>query len=160
MVFIKNQQEIIPVEAKKIRKAAERILASLRISGYELSVLLLDNKGIRAVNKKYLNRNRPTNVISFSLTEGEFGNINPHVLGDVVISVEKALEQAETRGTSLEEELTFLLIHGVLHLVGYDHEGKRDERSKMEEKEKEVYRFVTKKAGFEDSSVKRVKSKW
>ena len=160
MVFIKNQQEIMPVEAKKIRKAAERILASLRISGYELSVLLLDNKGIRAVNKKYLNRNRPTNVISFSLTEGEFGNINPHVLGDVVISVEKALEQAETRGTSLEEELTFLLIHGVLHLVGYDHEGKRDERSKMEEKEKEVYRFVTKKAGFEDLSVKRVKSKW
>ena len=143
MVFIKNQQEIIPVEAKKIRKAAERILASLRISGYELSVLLLDNKGIRAVNKKYLNRNRPTNVISFSLTEGEFGNINPQVLGDVVISVEKALEQAETRGTSLEEELTFLLIHGILHLVGYDHEKKGSEREKMRKKEKEVYQFVT-----------------
>jgi probable rRNA maturation factor len=142
MVFIKNQQKIIPVEAKKIRKAAERILASLRISGYELSVLLLDNKGIRAVNKKYLNRNRPTNVISFSLTEGEFGNINPHVLGDVVISVEKALEQAETRGTSLEEKLTFLLIHGVLHLVGYDHEKKGSEREKMREKEKEVYKVV------------------
>ena len=142
MVFIKNQQKIIPVEAKKIKKAAERILASLRISGYELSVLLLDNKGIRAVNKKYLNRNRPTNVISFSLTEGEFGNINPHVLGDVVISVEKALEQAETRGTSLEEKLTFLLIHGVLHLVGYDHEKKGSEREKMREKEKEVYKVV------------------
>ena len=142
MVFIKNQQEIMPVEAKKIKKAAERILASLRISGYELSVLLLDNKGIRAVNKKYLNRNRPTNVISFSLTEGEFGNINPHVLGDVVISVEKALEQAETRGTSLEEELTFLLIHGILHLVGYDHEKKGSEREKMRKKEKEVYRFI------------------
>lgn len=142
MVFIKNQQEIIPVEAKKIRKAAERILASLRISGYELSVLLLDNKGIRAVNKKYLNRNRPTNVISFSLTEGEFGNINPHVLGDVVISVEKALEQAEIRGTSLEEELTFLLIHGILHLVGYDHEKKGSEREKMRKKEKEVYKVV------------------
>ena len=142
MVFIKNQQKIIPVEAKKIKKAAERILASLRISGYELSVLLLDNKGIRAVNKKYLNRNRPTNVISFSLTEGEFGNINPHVLGDVVISVEKALEQAETRGTSLEEELTFLLIHGILHLVGYDHEKKGSEREKMRKKEKEVYKVV------------------
>ena len=142
MVFIKNQQKIIPVEAKKIRKAAERILASLRISGYELSVLLLDNKGIRAVNKKYLNRNRPTNVISFSLTEGEFGNINPLVLGDVVISVEKALEQAETSGTSLEEELTFLLIHGILHLVGYDHEKKGSEREKMREKEKEVYKVV------------------
>jgi len=142
MVFIKNQQKIIPVEAKKIRKAAERILASLRISGYELSVLLLDNKGIRAVNKKYLNRNRPTNVISFSLTEGEFGNINPQVLGDVVISVEKALEQAETRGTSLEEELTFLLIHGILHLVGYDHEKKASEREKMRKKEKEVYKVV------------------
>ena len=143
MVFIKNQQEIMPVEAKKIKKAAERILASLRISGYELSVLLLDNKGIRAVNKKYLGRNRPTNVISFSLAEGEFGNINPQVLGDVVISAEKALEQAETRGTSLEEELTFLLIHGILHLVGYDHEKKGSEREKMRKKEKEVYQFVT-----------------
>jgi probable rRNA maturation factor len=143
MVFIKNQQEIMPVEAKKIKKAAERILASLRISGYELSVLLLDNRGIRAVNKKYLGRNRPTNVISFSLAEGEFGNINPHVLGDVVISAEKALEQAEIRGTGLEEELTFLLIHGILHLVGYDHEKKGSEREKMRKKEKNVYQFVT-----------------
>jgi len=143
MVFIKNQQKIIPVEAKKIKKVAERILASLRISGYELSVLLLDNKGIRAVNKKYLNRNRPTNVISFSLTEGEFGNINPQVLGDVVISVEKALEQAETNGTTLGEEISFLIIHGILHLLGYDHVKGQGERKRMRKKEKEVYRLVT-----------------
>ena len=143
MVFIKNQQKIIPVEAKKIKKVAERILASLRISGYELSVLLLDNKGIRAVNKKYLNRNRPTNVISFSLTEGEFGNINPQVLGDVVISVEKALEQAETNGTTLGEEISFLIIHGILHLLGYDHGKGQGERKRMRKKEKEVYRLVT-----------------
>jgi probable rRNA maturation factor len=142
MVFIKNQQKIIPVEAKKIKKAAERILASLRISGYELSVLLLDNKGIRAVNKKYLNRNRPTNVISFSLTEGEFGNINPQVLGDVVISVEKALEQAEINVTTLGEEISFLLIHGILHLLGYDHVRGKGERKRMREKEKEVYKVV------------------
>jgi len=142
MVFIKNQQQIIPVEAKKIKKAAERILASLRISGYELSVLLLDNKGIRAVNKKYLNRNRPTNVISFSLTEGEFGNINPQVLGDVVISVEKALEQAEINVTTLGEEISFLLIHGILHLLGYDHVRGKGERKRMREKEKEVYKVV------------------
>ncbi|MCX5885098.1 MAG: rRNA maturation RNase YbeY [Proteobacteria bacterium] len=144
---------MIPVEAKKIKKAAERILASLRISGYELSVLLLDNKGIRAVNKKYLGRNRPTNVISFSLAEGEFGNINPHVLGDVVISAEKVLEQAETRGTSLEEELTFLLIHGILHLLGYDHVKVQGERKRMREKEKEVFRYVTEKTGFKGSRV-------
>jgi probable rRNA maturation factor len=143
MIFIKNQQDFIPLETKKLKKAAERILASLGISGSELSVLLLDNKGIRAVNKKYLKRNRPTNVISFSLTEGEFGNINPHVLGDVVISVEKAQERAFTRGVSLEEELTFLLIHGILHLAGYDHEKKGREREKMRKKEKEVYGLVT-----------------
>ena len=142
MILLKNQQKIIPVEAKKIKKEAERILASLRISGYELSVLLLDNKGIRAVNKKYLNRNRPTNVISFSLTEGEFGNINPQVLGDVVISVEKALEQAEINGKTPGEEISFLLIHGILHLLGYDHIRGKGERKRMRGKEKEVYKVV------------------
>jgi probable rRNA maturation factor len=142
MIFIKNQQKIIPVEKKRIRKLAKRILSFLDIPNHELSILLLDNKGITKINKKYLRKNRSTNVISFSLNEGKFGNINPQVLGDVVISVEKAQEQAGINGTILDEEISFLLIHGILHLVGYDHEKKGSEREKMRKKEKEVYRLI------------------
>jgi probable rRNA maturation factor len=145
MIFIKNQQRTIGVDVKRIKKTAESILAFLNIPNHELSILLLDNKGITEINKKYLSRNRPTNVISFALNEGEFGNINPHVLGDVVISVEKAQEQAKIKGKTLEEEISFLLIHGILHLLGYDHVKGKRERERMREKEKEVYRFVMQK---------------
>jgi len=157
MILINNQQQIIPVDKKRIRKSAESILSFLGIPGHELSILLLDNRGIREINKKYLGRNRATNVISFALHEGKFGNINPHVLGDVVISVEKAQEQAEIRGTTLVEEITFLLIHGILHLLGYDHVRGKGERKRMREKEKEVYRCVTEKTGFKDSRIREVK---
>jgi probable rRNA maturation factor len=142
MILIRNQQKAIQLNQKRIKKTAECILEYLKISDHELSILFLDNKGITAINKKYLGRNRPTNVISFSLQEGEFGNINPQVLGDAVISVEKAQEQAEIKGTSLEEEITFFLIHGILHLLGYDHVKGKGERARMRKKEKEVHRFV------------------
>lgn len=144
MILLKNQQKVISLNQKRIKKAAEHILGYLGIADHELSILLLDNKGITDLNKKYLGRNRPTNVISFSLNEGEYGDLNPTILGDVVISVEKAHEQAEIKGTSLEGEIIFLLIHGILHLLGYDHEKKKAEQKKMENKEKEVLQFVNK----------------
>jgi probable rRNA maturation factor len=144
MVFIQNQQRIIHLNKKSIKKRAGSILKHLGKADHELSILFLDNKGITEINKRYLGRNRPTNVISFSLQEGEFGEVNPQILGDVVISVEEAQEQAEAKGTLLEEEITFLLIHGILHLSGYDHEGKRDERKRMREKEKELFQLMNK----------------
>lgn len=143
MVFIKNQQKTIPVKVKSIRKIAENILSCLNISNCELSILLLDNKGIREINKRYLGRNCSTNVISFSLKEGEFGEVNPQLLGDVVISVEKAQEQAESQGTKIEEEITYLLIHGILHLLGYNHVKSKNERKKMRKKEEEIFKLIT-----------------
>jgi probable rRNA maturation factor len=145
MILLKNQQQLIPVGERRIKKIAEKILNYLGISSNELSILFLDNRGITEINKKYLKRNRPTNVISFALNEGECRNINPRVLGDVVISVEKAQEQAGINGTTLEEEISFLLIHGILHLIGYDHVKGQGERKRMKEKEREVYRFVMRK---------------
>ena len=143
MILLKNQQQLIPVGERRIKKIAENILNYLGIASNELSILFLDNRGITEINKKYLKRNRPTNVISFVLNEGECRNINPQVLGDVVISVEKAQEQAGINGTTLEEEISFLLIHGILHLLGYDHEKKGSEKEKMRKKEREAYQFVT-----------------
>ena len=85
--------------------------------------MLVDDREIQEINKKYLNRDYPTNVIAFSQSEGKFAHLNPHIMGDVVISVERALRDAKEGDLAFEDELDFLAIHGVLHLIGYNHEG-------------------------------------
>jgi probable rRNA maturation factor len=111
----------------------------------EISLLFVNNDEIREINKRYLNRDYPTNVITFSLTEGELGNINPKILGDIVISVERASKDAEEAGIELSDELEFLMIHGILHLLNYNHENtSEDEVKKMERKEQEVFGILKK----------------
>lgn len=102
---------------------------------------MVDNGMIREINRRYLGRDYPTNVISFSLSEGEFGNINPAVLGDIIISVEKALSDARKARMDFYDEFDFLMIHGLLHLTGYNHEdnASTEETSRMEKKEREVF---------------------
>ncbi|MCZ6479043.1 MAG: rRNA maturation RNase YbeY [candidate division NC10 bacterium] len=85
----------------------------------EVSVLLVDDRAIRRLNKVYLNHDRPTDVLAFPQQQG-LPSPQPHLLGDVVISVETAARQAKEHGHSLPHELALLLIHGILHLVGYD----------------------------------------
>jgi probable rRNA maturation factor len=96
----------------------------------EISLLFVDDRQIKTLNERYFKRNRPTNVISFPMSQGEFPEINPQLLGDVVISVETAMREAQGSGLSFEEGIVFLLIHGILHLMGYDHTG--DGRREME----------------------------
>ena len=98
----------------------------------------MDDDQIRALNRKYLHRNRPTDVISFSQIEGEFTHVNTKLLGDVVISVETARRQAREANSTLHDEITFLLVHGILHLIGYDHEGSAKKSLEMNVKEKEL----------------------
>jgi len=106
----------------------------------ELSILIVDNEGIREINRDYLQRDRPTNVISFAMQEGEGAGLHPLVLGDVVISAERADEDAQEAGVPFEHELWFLLLHGILHLLGYDHERGTEEQARMmEAKEQEVF---------------------
>lgn len=109
----------------------------------EVSILFVDDEGITVINREYLNRDRPTNVIAFPMTEGEFGNINPHILGDIVISVDTALRDARSGGLSFNDEVVYLLIHGLLHLIGYDHEGSESDAALMMEKERDLFHDVT-----------------
>jgi rRNA maturation RNase YbeY len=100
----------------------------------------VDDLQIKELNKKYLRRNRPTDVISFSQIEG---NAHPIVhttclLGDVVISLETAKRQARQLSLSLKEELMFLLIHGILHLLGHDHEGSEKKAKEMHAQEQRL----------------------
>ena len=104
----------------------------------ELSILFVDDNEIAVLNEKYLNRQGPTDVISFPMMDGSYPEVSPALLGDVVISVETAARQAAERGTDLLTELTLLLTHGILHLLGYDHEGSAEERRRMEEKERDI----------------------
>jgi len=106
----------------------------------ELSILILNNSGIQEVNREYLQRDRPTNVISFAMQEGEGAGLLPLVLGDVVISAERAAADAAEAEIPFEHELWFLLLHGVLHLLGYDHErGSMEKAELMEAKETEIF---------------------
>ncbi len=92
------------------------------------------------MNREYLHKDRPTNVISFSMQEGEFGAMNPELLGDVVISADTAAKEADEGGISFHERLVFLLLHGILHLTGYDHERSGEEEAqRMEAKEAEIF---------------------
>lgn len=98
-----------------------------------VSISIVDNKYIHKINKKYRGIDRPTDVISFAFLDGEinkeqiFHSDNEVCLGDIYISLDKAKEQAEEYKHSLERELSFLFIHGLLHLLGYDHMTKEDE---------------------------------
>jgi len=110
----------------------------------EISISFVDDEAIRLLNRQYLRLDKPTNVLSFSLEEGECGKINPGLLGDVVISVDTALRDAKQGGFTLEEEILFLIIHGLLHLTGYEHVGtSRANALKMKKREKELFLALT-----------------
>jgi len=116
---------------------AERILDALGLQDKELSVLLTDDDEITELNRRYLGRNRPTNVIAFPM-EGP----HPRPLGDVVISTETAKREAEESGIEMREEVALLLAHGILHLLGYDHEGDPEEARRMEEEEERLIKVA------------------
>jgi probable rRNA maturation factor len=148
-VSVLNHQDRVPVDRRKIWTAACRILKTLGYGGYELAVVLVDDREIARLNRRYFRRNRPTNVISFPMMDGTVASLRAKMLGDVVISAETARRNAAEVGKKPEDEVLFLLIHGILHLVGYDHEKFGEERVAMEAKEQELFALL------KDSSLRR-----
>lgn len=123
------------VDPEGVRLAAEAILEMSGRPGAELSVVLVDDETIRELNRRYLDRDRPTNVIAFPMLEGEGGDVSPDVLGDVVISVDTAGREADDGGIEIDRRVAFLLVHGFLHLLGHDHIHDEEERARMEKAE-------------------------
>ena len=118
-------------------------MKELQCDESELSLLLVDDDQIREFNRTYLKRDRSTNVISFSMREGEFSDINPQLLGDIILSVETAHRDAAAEGMDLMDEVEFLTIHGLLHLLGYEHENtSAEERRKMKTREQELFTLL------------------
>jgi probable rRNA maturation factor len=108
----------------------------------ELSILIVDDQQIARLNQQYLNRQGPTNVIAFAMQDGPFTEIAPDLLGDVVISVETAHREAKNAGIGTATYVVQLLIHGILHLLGYDHENDTYRAHKMEQKANEIFDFI------------------
>ena len=110
--------------------------------GCEISLLFTDDDGIRALNSTYRGMDKPTNVLSFSMLEGETPSPFTDLLGDVVISVETAETEALKAGIHTEERLSQLLVHGILHLVGFDHEDGESAWLEMEKRSRELLQLI------------------
>ncbi|MFC1516041.1 rRNA maturation RNase YbeY [Thermodesulfobacteriota bacterium] len=141
-VLIDDRQNKLKTTPKKIQKKAQAILNALGCPDGELSILIVDDSQIAALNKQYLHRSGPTNVIAFPMQEGEFSTITPQLLGDVVISIETAEKEGKKAGIETEVRFAQLLVHGILHLFGYDHEKDEKESLRMNRKSDELLKLI------------------
>ena len=143
-IEIRTEPEELPVseeERAAVRRAIETVGRLYGAEGAEVSVTLTDDAHIHVINREYRNVDRPTDVISFALTESEepeiIGGETHEVLGDLIISLERMRAQAAEYGHTELRELSFLTVHGMLHLLGYDHM-EEGERLEMEEEQRAV----------------------
>lgn len=132
-VRIINQQKVKRVNLKRLRKYLKKVSGLLNISSKRISILLCDNKLIKKLNKKYLKKNSSTDVIAFPLSD----KLEPDYLGEVVVSTEKAVQVALGLGLRWQDELVLYVVHGILHLLGYD-DRRNKKRKVFEKKQKEI----------------------
>ena len=140
-VFISDDQRERFVDCELLKIQGRNILFFLGCGNQELSVLLTDDKKIRELNKKYRGQDRATDVLSFPQNDREENELDYHLMGDVVISTVTAKRQASQHGLSLEEEIVLLLIHGILHLLGFNHE-RSEEACHMKKKTRELFDHI------------------
>ena len=141
-VLIDNRQSRYKIPPKRIQQTVQVILSALDFPDGEISILIVDDPQIEILNQKYLNRRGPTNVIAFAMREGQFSHLTPNLLGDVVISADTTAKEAQDGGMSIERRFYELLVHGILHLFGYDHESNEKESRRMEEKSRELLELI------------------
>lgn len=139
VVLFDNRQGIIEITEQNMKAIEKAVEASLKVEGcegdYEISVSFVTNEEIRELNRNYRNVDSETDVLSFPMDDDVFeGTI---ILGDIVLSTERIIEQAKDFGHSLEREMLYLTVHSMLHLLDYDHMTD-EEKETMRKKEKEV----------------------
>ena len=120
-------------------------MTELGLPDAELSILFVDDSQIQILNRQYLHRDRPTNVLAFPMRKGGFPLLHPHLIGDLVISVETAGRQMKQFGLDEMKMVVLLMIHGILHLVGYEHEGTKKEARQMAVKQKQLLSIAIQK---------------
>jgi len=125
-----------------IRRELKRVLGDLGYSEGELSVLFTDDQEIASLNSRYRKKTEATNVLAFPMWDTPPTGSNAGMLGDIVVSMETARRESHALGEPLHETVLRLLIHGLLHLLGYDHEISEEEAARMEKAEKRLLSLV------------------
>lgn len=130
MIEIINRQRKYWINLKKFKSLLKRLVKHYKLEDPEISLVFADTKTIKALNRRYLKKNAPTDVLSFPLRERSING--KFYLGDIIVSVPQAFKQCFPLTHGLERELEFLVIHGFLHLLGFEHrEGIEEEESKI-----------------------------
>jgi rRNA maturation RNase YbeY len=140
-VLVATRGRRVPVLARRLGRSARRLLAALGLADAELSLVLVSDGVMRGLNRRWRGADRPTDVLAFAQREGA-GAPPADLLGDVVISVDTARRQAVAFGHPLADEGERLLVHGLLHLLGYDHERSTREARRMQRKERALLRAL------------------
>ena len=127
-IFNETNREI--KELDEVKRVIDVAIKHQKLDNLEFNIIIVDNEYIHNLNREYRGIDRPTDVISFALEDNkDFVEVDHRILGDIYISIDKALEQAESYGHSFKREICFLAVHGFLHLLGYDHTlSKEDEK--------------------------------
>ncbi|MFA5848160.1 MAG: rRNA maturation RNase YbeY [Thermodesulfovibrionales bacterium] len=155
-VLIKNRQRLIRTNLQNIICDSRKALRLLGLKKAELSILLVNDRGMKALNSMHRHIGKTTDVLSFPQNSWQAGKLASNkvttgladlrtcglVLGDVVINLQAAKRQAPEHGLSFNEEIRWLLVHGILHLIGYDHEKSKYAERKMREKEKKLLKYI------------------
>jgi probable rRNA maturation factor len=136
-IYIKNRQRAIGLNLKRLEKELTKALLHLRLESSELSVLFVGSRRMKILNARYRRVPKDTDVLSFPLMDN-LPHHGPSMLGDIVVSVPKALQQSKEFHVPFYDEILRLLVHGLLHLIGFDHEINAYQKRKMEKKEKEL----------------------
>jgi len=136
-IGITNLQSLVRIDKKKILKCARSVLKAMGEQDAELSLLFVNDSYIKRLNWKYRRVDSSTDVLAFSMREGEGLSKDSSILGDVVVSAETARREAGKRRTPASKEICLYVVHGILHLLGYDDEGPGD-RKRMKAKESEL----------------------
>lgn len=145
-VYLRVRLTRLAVRQTRLTHLAERVLSAIGESRSELSLELIGDTRIRRLNREYLKKDRPTDVLAFPIREAVIPRgARPvtQMLGDVVISLPTAARQAKVAGRSIDDELAMLLVHGVLHLCGYDHERNPREAARMSRRERALLHLIS-----------------
>ena len=142
-VLLRNDHPDINIDCTDLENMIGKIMRHLGCQNTEVSILLTKDKDIRLLNKEFRSIDQPTDVLSFPQNQDEDPSIpGEKVLGDIAVSVDTAKIQANKHGLILKEEIVLLLIHGILHLLGYDHEVSEQEEKKMRSKTRELFKLA------------------
>ena len=144
-VQIQSHVRCVTFDQARLDRLARAILSDVGEASAELGILFVGDQRMRGLNRRYRGKDRTTDVLAFAMREACMSHdarLAPDMLGDVVISVPTAWRQAREAGRSLDEELAWLLIHGILHLCGYDHERSEKEARRMHRRERMIRRSI------------------